>query len=204
MKTTPVEAPPAALPRFRRRDFLRFSALGLGAYAVVKAGWGGLASPTERAATQAEELAHLTARQATVLKAALPLIAGPTAEAAFHAGRWNPLPDVDTMLARLAPDQRGLLGTALHLFEHGHGGWRPFSRLGRGRQLAYLATWRTSSLAVRRSTWGFLHAAGSYSFAGTQAGWALMDYPGPCLPYAGFAGRAPGQSTSFAWDPKVP
>ena len=198
--TQETELPPA----FRRRDFLKFSVLALGAYAAVKAGYGVVVHPAGDVMGNAVGLVHLTPRQAAVFQAAAPLLAGPRAEAALRAGHWDPVRDLDGMLERLAPDQRRMIGAGLLLLEHGRVGWQVFSRLGRDRRAAYLDRWRTSSPAVRRSTWGFMHAAACFSFAGGEVAWKLMGYPGPCLSVANYPGRPPGQSTRFDWDPAVP
>ena len=77
----------------------------------------------------------------------------------------DPAADVDAILGRLPADQAKLLGIALHLFENGRFGFRGFSRLTADQQERHLQAWRTGSLALQRSTWGFLHAATASSFS---------------------------------------
>ena len=191
----------AETPKLRRRDFLRAGVITLAAYALGKVATGALSrSPVLTRAN----LKFLSAKQAAIVEAAAVAIVGPQGLAAFTSGQWDPAADVDAMLGRLPADQAKLLGIALHLFENGRLGFRGFSRLSAEKQERHLRAWQTGSLALQRSTWGFLHAATCSSFSGSNAGWRAMGYPGPCLPNAGTPGRAPGQSALYAWDEKVP
>lgn len=183
----------------RRRDFLALSALGVGGLAALKVGgrWAiGVTSP----ARLVPALSHLSARQAAIVTAAALAMVGPRGEAAYAAGAWDPAGDTDALLGRLAADQRDQLGLALHLFEEWTWGLTGFTSWSRAEQRATLAAWRTSRLGLKKSVWGFLHAATCSSFSGTPAGWAAMAYPGPCVG----TGRPPGQTASFDWDEAVP
>lgn len=201
MSLVQAPAPDDTLPRFRRRDFLRLGALALAAYGLGKTG---LALRGSSALADTPSLRFLSAKQAAIVAAAAAGIVGPAGAAALAQGAWNPAADVDDMLGRMAPDQRGMLGVALHLFENATWGLRGFTALSPERQIAHLAAWQTSGLALKRSIWGFLHAATATSFASTEAGWRVMGYPGPCVAAGGSQGRAPGQSALYAWDEKVP
>ncbi len=197
--TTPPPARPA--PKLRRRDFLKIGALGLVAYGAAKA------LPT--ALTDEPEVAHaplqyLSNRQARVVAEAAATIVGPGTRAALESGEWDPAHDVDTMLMRMPAAQRRLLGVSLHLFEHGGWGLTPFSRLPREKQAQYADDWRTSRVGLKRSVWGFLHAAAASSFSSTAVGWGMMGYPGPTVPGKTHSGRAPGQTAGYTWDERVP
>lgn len=183
----------------RRRDFLALSALGVGTLAVAKVGgrWALGVTPPARALPA---LTHLSARQAATVTAAALAMVGPRAEAAYDAGRWDPAGDTDALLGRLAADQRDQLLMALTLFEEWTLGLSGFSSWTREAQRARLAAWRTADLGLKRSVWGFLHAATCSSFSGTEAGWEAMGYPGPTVG----TGRPPGQTAAFDWDEAVP
>lgn len=183
----------------RRRDFLTLSAVGVGVLAVAKVG-GRWMLGAQAPARALPELVHLTPRQAATVTAAALVMVGPRGEAAYLAGDWDPARGTDDLLGRLAPGQRDQLGLALILFEEWTLGLKGFSSWTRETQLATLAAWRTSTLGLQRSVWGFLHASACSSFSGSEAGWAAMAYPGPCVG----TGRAPGQSATFDWDEVVP
>lgn len=199
MTLVPMTSQPP-VPKLRRRDFLKLGALALGAYGLGKTGFSLLA----RVPAPPRKLAHLSAKQAAIVTDAAAVIVGAAGRAALAQGAWNPAADVDAMLGRMAPDQRAMLGVALHLVENATWGLRGFTRLSLERQTAYLAGWQTSGVALKRGIWGFLHAATATSFASTEAGWRAMAYPGPCIAAAAFPGRPPGQSAFYDWDEKVP
>lgn len=193
--------PPTPPPRLRRRDFLKFGALAVGAYGLGKAG---LAMLGGDAPARPATLAHLSPKQAAIVTAAAAVIVGAAGRAALAQSLWNPAADVDGMLERMAPDQRAMLGVGLHLVENATWGLRGFTSFSFERQAAHLDAWRTSGVALKRGIWGFLHAATATSFASTAAGWKAMGYPGPCLASSGAPGRPPGQSAAYTWDEKVP
>ncbi len=189
----------------RRRDFLKLGVVTLGGYALLKVGVRGvLGARPPAGASLPDGLKHLEKRHAAILSAAALAMVGPAAEAAYRAGRWQPARDADGMLAAMYEDQRGLVRTALNVFEESTWGMAGFSGLDAQAQQRHLASWRTSSLGLKRSVWGMLHAINCSSFSGTSAGWEIMGYPGPCLKSAEFPGRSPGQSATFQWDERVP
>lgn len=145
-------------------------------------------------------LTHLAPRQAATVTAAALAMVGPRGEAAYNAGRWEPVADVDALLGRLPADQRDQLTLALTLFEEWTVGLSGFSSWDRATQQQTLAAWRTSRLGLQRSVWGFLHAACCSSFSGSDAGWEAMAYPGPNVG----TDRPPGQTIPFDWDEAVP
>ncbi|TNE90318.1 MAG: hypothetical protein EP330_08335 [Deltaproteobacteria bacterium] len=183
----------------RRRDFLKWSVLAVGAAATAKIGSRALLGVTMPSRTL-PELRHLSPRQAATVTAAALAMVGPAGERAYEAGEWEPALGVDDMLGGLAADQRDQLGVALVLFEEWAVGPTGFSSWTREAQRARLAAWRTSSLGLHQSVWGFLHAATTSSFGFSEAGWRRMDYPGPCVGTS----RAPGQTATFEWDEAVP
>lgn len=183
----------------RRRDLLAASVLGVAALAALKAG-GRWVAGVRVPARPLPALTHLSPRAASTVTAAALAMVGPRGEAAYEAGRWEPAADVDQLLGRLAADQRDQLLLALGLFEEWTLGWQGFSAWDRQTQRDTLAAWRTSSLGLQRSVWGFLHAATCSSFSGSEVGWEAMGYPGPCVG----TGRPPGQLVAFAWDEGVP
>ena len=166
------------MKRLRRRDFLALSVLGMGGLIGVKVG-GRYLVGVQAPVRALPALTHLSTRHAATITAAALAMVGPAAEAAYGAGVWDPAADVDNLMGRLAQDQRSQLAIGLTLFEEWTLGLSGFSAWSREAQRAHLARWRTSSLAVHRSIWGFLHAACCSSFSGTEAGWQVMDYPGP-------------------------
>lgn len=164
----------------RRRDLL-----GLGAatalYAVVR----------PRVA--------LAGNDQTVLAVAMAMV-GPTGRAAWEAGAWDVVRDVDNLLSQLAPDQERLVRIGFRLLETWPKGPRRFSRLDLEGQQDHLDAWRTSDNELQRSVWGVLHAATVSSFSSGPQGWGLMDYPGPNVGTT----RPVGQTVSFEWDEVVP
>jgi hypothetical protein len=182
----------------RRRDFLALSVAGVAGLALLKVGGRALLGVTPP--KRVRSYTHLSARQAATITAAGLAFVGPAGDAAYSAGDWDPAEGMDQMLALLAPDQRGQIGMAVLLLEEWTLGLSGFSSWSRDAQLALLASWRTSSLALHRTIWGLLHAATCSTFSGTEAGWVVMDYPGPCVG----AGRPPGQTAAFEWDEIVP
>ncbi len=197
----PTLPPPPPAHRLRRRDFLKLSALALLGYGAAKAVPTLLSDEPDVALVP---LHYLSNRQARVVAAAAAAIVGPAGRQAIEAGAWDPAHDVDAMLMRMTAEQRRLLGVSLHLFEHATWGLTRFSRLSPEAQAAHAEAWRTSRIGLRRSIWGFLHAATASSFSSTPAGWAVMGYPGPTIPGEAHPGRAPGQTALFTWDEKVP
>jgi hypothetical protein len=192
-----MENTASKLPTLRRRDFLKWSVLGVAGYALVK---GGTQAFTFEPASGSWR--NLSATQARIFAAAALAIAGPTARSLFAEKAWDPVYDFDLLLDRVPAEQRTLMLTGLSLFEH----WTllgGFSTLPLARQIAHLDAWKNSRIALRRSVWGLLHAATAVSF-GARSGWALMEYPGPCIASEQHDGRAPGQSAVFAWDESVP
>lgn len=189
----------------RRRDLLKVPVGLVGAYALLKLGVRGVVGPAPPPGGDiVASLEHLSPRQARIVTAAALAMVGPSAEAAFLSGRWKPAQDFDRLLSGMAPDQRAVVGIGLQLFEEWTWGMKGFSGSTREVQLAQLAKWRSSGLAIQRSIWGVLHAATCSSFSGTEAGWEVMGYPGPCLAQATRPGRPPGQSAVFEWDERVP
>lgn len=189
----------------RRRDFLKIGVIALGSYALLKAGARAVVgSKAPPGAPLPSGLKHLQPRHAAILSAAAIAMAGPAAETAYREGRWQPAADADGMLEQMYADQRGLVRMALNLLEESTWGMSGFTGLDAQAQQRHLAAWRSSSLAMKRSVWGLLHALGCSSFSGTPAGWEVMGYPGPCLKSAQYAGRAAGQSVTFEWDALVP
>ncbi len=187
--------------RLRRRDFLALSVVGVGGAALIKVGGRWVIGASDPPGSpDLSGLLHLSQRQARIVTAAALAMVGPAAEEAFVQGKWSPARGVDDLLGRLASDQRSQLGVALHLLEEWTVGLRGFSSWSREDQRALLARWRTSSLGLHRSVWGFLHAATASTFSGSEAGWEVMGYPGPCVGL----GRSPGQTAIFEWDERVP
>jgi hypothetical protein len=189
----------------RRRDLLlALGSLG-GLLAATKLGGRLLigSAPPPRP-TDPTRLRHLQPTHEAILTAIALAMTGPAAEAAYLQGRWDPAAAFDRTLDLLSPDQASQLLLALRLVEEWTWGLTGFSGLPREAQLDRLAAWQTSSLAVQRSIWGVMHALCCSSFSGTEAGWELMHYPGPCVAQPGSPGRAPGQSAPYAWDEAVP
>lgn len=189
----------------RRRDVLAFGVLGVGALGLGRLAGRALVGVTAPSIPRDEgRLTWIDARQEALVTAVALAMVGPHAEQDYDAGRWDPAADVDRLLGALAPDQRRMLGLTLYAFEEATWSLSGFSGLPRERQVAILASWRTSRLAAARTVWGFLHAATVTSYSGGPAGWARMGYPGPCLPSDTTPGRPPGQRVAFEWDEVVP
>lgn len=186
----------------RRRDFLFAGVAGLGGLAAIKVGarvlWGNLPPELSRPTSR---LSQLSARQeATVTAVALAML-GPQAKAAYLAGDWDPAGHMDGLLASFPPDQQKTVGAGIYLLEEWTFGVTGFSRLSRDKQVAFLAGWRTSSLAVHRTLWSVLHAGTVSSFSAISVGSkGVMGHPGPCVG----TGRPPGQTAQFVWDEVVP
>lgn len=193
----------ASLPTLRRRDLLKLGLGGIGLVAAVKV-VGRVVVGVEPLTRTGPALTHLTARQAATVLAAVGPMLGTTAESARLLNQWDPAAAVDRFFDLVPPDQRALLGTALALLEEWTLGLSGFSRQDAQGRADWLEAWRTSGLAVHRSTWGFLHAALSAAWAATPLAWEAVDYPGPCVPSGLHRGRRPGQSVPFDWDPAVP
>lgn len=192
-------------PPLRRRDLLKGVVALVAGYGALKAGVRLLRGPApayiERDPARLEVLSP--ALEAVVTAAALAFNGAP-GDAAYHDQGWDPALDVDRLMRNLAPDQVTLLAVGMRLFEEWTPGLTGFSGMPLQAQVEKLAAWRTGPLALQRSVWGFLHAACCSSFAGHAAGWALVGYPGPCVPGPDGPGRMPGQSARFTWDEIVP
>lgn len=184
----------------RRRDLLALPVLLAGSAAAIKLGGRWLVGVSEPVRAPSVPLHHLSARQAATLTAAALAVAGPAAEAAYRAGTFDPVATAEGWLAGVAPDQAKTLALTLTILEEWTLGLRGFSSRTRDEQRSQLARWRNSDLTLKRQVWGVVHVFGTASFAGTEAGWAAMDYPGPCVG----TGRVPGQTAPFEWDPVVP
>ena len=193
-----------ATPGLRRRALLRTVAV-LGGLAAIK-GIGraviGTVPPAGPTIGGPWQILTPTAA-ATITHVALALLGEP-GQRAFAERGWRPADGVDRLLGGLAPDQQKALLGAIRLVEEWTPGWYGLSGLSPASQHAALESWRTSRLALRRSVWGFLHAATRSSFADSTYGWSWIGYPGPCRTDVGYAGRAPGQSVAFVWDERVP
>lgn len=199
-----LSSEPRLASPLRRRPFLRGLAL-LGGLALLKgAGRAVVGVPAPEGPTAGGPWTALDERTATTVTHVALALHGERGREAFAGGRWRPADDVDRLLGALAADQRKALVGAIRLLEEWTPGWRGFSALDPEAQTRALEGWRTSRLAVRRSIWGFLHAATRSSYADSPAGWAHMGYPGPCRGDVGYPGRMPGQSVAFDWDPRVP
>lgn len=197
---------PDPAPRsLRRRDLLKVGAVGLFGLAALRVAARAVAGTAPPPISHdPARLKLLSPRQEAVVTAAARVMAGPSAEAAYGAGVWDPAADIDALLGHLAPDQAKMLGFALLLLEESTWSARGFSGLERAEQEQVLLAWSSSGLALKRSVWGFLHSAAASSWSGSQAGWALLGYPGPCRPGPAGPGRQPGQLARFSWDEVVP
>jgi len=185
---------------FRRRDLLKWSIVGVGGLAVLKVGGRLFIGAAPPAIPISSDVNHLNPRRAAIVTAAALAMTGPAGEEAYLRGRWDPAVGVDQLLGRLASDQRTIAGVGIDLLEEWCLGMKGFSSWTRERQVALLASWRTSNLVLHRSVWSFLHAATCSSYSATEAGWETMNYPGPNVGTE----RAPGQSALFTWDEAVP
>ncbi len=185
--------------KLQRRDFLKLTVLGVASIAAIKVGGRALigASAPPR---PLPKLTHLSPRQAATVTAAALVMVGPAAKQAYLDGDWEPTEFIDDVFGRLPADQRQSLGMALILFEEWTLGLTGFSGWDADTQRRVLASWRTSDMGLKRSVWGFLHAATCSSFSGSPAGWQVMGYPGPVVGGT----RMPGQSATFTWDEAVP
>lgn len=189
----------------RRRDLLKGAVALVAAYGALKAGVRLLRGPAPALIERSPaRLTVLSGALDAVVTAAAIAFNGLPGEAAYHDQGWDPAADVDALLGRVAPDQARLLCVAIRLLEEWTPGLTGFSGLSHEAQVEKLAAWRVSGLALQRSVWSFLHAACCSSFAGHAAGWALVDYPGPCVPGPSGPGRTPGQTAAYLWDEAVP
>lgn len=187
----------------KRRDVLKGGLALAGLLALTK-GAGRLLIGAADPVFPLPPLKHLSPRQAAIVQAAAIAFVGPNAESDLLAGAWDPVTDFESLIGAMAPDQRDLAATGLHLFEEWTLGLTGFSGRDREDQLAILEAWRTSDNPLQLSIWGLLHAATTSSYGQTQAAWDRIGYPGPCVPSAGHAGRPPGQRAAFTWDEVVP
>ncbi len=187
------------LPNLNRRDFLKAGALGLVGYSVIKAGLSYSASAKGQATTRV-----LTATQAQTMRYAALRLNGQASEASLNDGIWDPVATLDEMLVSMPSDQASLIAVGLSIFEYGRLGPAPFSTLSADGQLAHLENFRMSSMGLKRGIWGILRAASSLAYCGSTAGWEALGYPGPCIPTSDHPGRAPGQTTAYVWDERVP
>lgn len=185
----------------KRRDFLIGAVAGLGGLAAIKVGGRALlgAAPPSRDLDNSR-LKYLSPRQEATLTAAALAFIGPSGEAAYDAGEWDPALGFDGLLEGLAPDQRDQILLGVLLFEEWTPGLTGFSSWDRDTQRSVLAAWRTSTLGLKCGIWGFLHAGATTGFSQTEAGWRVMGFPGPQIS----TGRPPGQTATFEWDEAVP
>lgn len=189
----------------RRRDLLRALAGGAGLLALAKVGGRALIGPKPLSkAGDPSRLTHLSPRQEAIVTAVALAMMGSPGQAAYAADRWDPALAFDRTLGEMAEDQRGLAGLSLHLLEEWTWGLQGFSAQPQGEADAWLASWRTSDLALHRTVWALLHALITASFVGSEAGLSVLGHPGPCLAGASGPGRPPGQSAPYTWDEIVP
>jgi hypothetical protein len=188
----------------RRRDFLFATLTAGGALAAVKVvGRLAVGSSAPRHLGDPSRLTRLTPHHEAIVTAIALAMVGPAAETAYDAQRWDPAAAFDDNLGLLPADQVGQITLALTLVEEWTWGLTGFTGHSRDQQRIMLDTWKTSSLAVQRSIWGVMHALSCSSFGAIEAGWEVMQYPGPCVASSG-SGRSPGQTVSFTWDEVVP
>jgi len=180
-----------------RRQFFKITVGAAAAWGLLKGAVHSLGGPKPTGGLP--ELRFLSERQARIARAIGLAMVGPAGATALAEARWDPVVGLEDLMASLHPEQRELIGTGLWLFEVWGVQLRGFSQRSLSVQTAKLSEWRESSLGVQRSMWGVFHAAFCSSFSGTEAGWDVMDYPGPAL-----GRRQPGQTARFAWDESVP
>lgn len=186
------------MKHFTRRQFLSIPVFAAAGVAAVKLG-GRWLFGTAPGTQPLPALQYLSAHQAHIVTAAALAMVGPAAERAYVTGTWSPVADFEALLARLPQHQRTQIGVGLYILEEWTLGLSGFSSWTREEQREQLARWRTSTLSLHRSIWSFLHASCCSSFSGTDAGWSVMSYPGPCVKR-----RAPGQTAPVIWDDRVP
>lgn len=187
----------------KRRDLLKGGLALAGLLAVTKAGGRWLIG-AETPQLPLPTLRFLSERQASIVVAAACAMVGPQAEADYAAGDWDPVTDFEGLLDGMAPDQRDLAATGLHLFEEWTFGLTGFSGQDRATQLDILAAWRISDNPLQLSVWGLIHAATTSSYGKARVAWDRLGYGGPCVPSGEHKGRPPGQLAAFEWDEVVP
>lgn len=184
-----------------RRDFIRLGVFLAILAAIARTIWSRVLRPP---LLNKADLQHLSPAHALTIQSVAEVMVGPVAGQSVALGQWDPVRDFDTMLGHMDPAQRQLVLVGLTVFEHARVGFGGFSAATLEQRTAILEQWRDSLLGFQRTVWGLLHATMAFSYGQSQPAWALMGYEGPCVASENYAGRTPGQSVTFAWDPKVP
>ena len=184
-----------------RRDFIRLGVFLAILAAIARTVWSRVLRPP---LLNKADLQNLSPAQALTIQSVAEVMVGPVAMQSVGLGQWDPVRDFDAMLGHLDEQQRQLIGIALTVFEHARIGFGGFSAATIEQRTATLEQWRDSLVGFQRTLWGMLHATMAFSYGSSQPAWSLMGYEGPCVASENDPGRTPGQSVSFAWDPKVP
>lgn len=159
----------------------RFVQRGLFGTAVLLLGGGGLSLyPTRHVASPSKPLRVLDDRGFQVITAvAARVITAPDADPAVLAER------IDESLSRVPPEAQADLASLIGLFENAlpglllDGRATPFTRLDGPAQDRALASWRDSSLVVRRSGYHALRRLCFVAYYGDERAWPGIHYSGP-------------------------
>lgn len=177
-------APPAAaaasaqLALMSRRGFLRATALGTVALACGRAVPGALAM-----GAKPEGFEFLTERDAAVVEAVAATMFAPGGTGAPPPEELGIAAAVDRAFATLDADMRSQLGMLFGAFEYGPYVFgfhlKPFTRLDAEGRAAYLASWETSALEVRRMAFTGLKLLLASCYFADPRTWRFMGYDGP-------------------------
>jgi hypothetical protein len=159
----------------------RFVQRGLFGAALLLLGGGGLSLyPTRHLASPSKPLRVLDDRGFQVIVAvAARVITAPDADPAVLAER------IDESLSRVPPEAQADLASLIGLFENAlpglllDGRATPFTRLDGPAQDRALASWRDSSLVVRRSGYHALRRLCFIAYYGDERAWPGIHYSGP-------------------------
>lgn len=159
----------------------RFVQRGLFGAAVLLLGGGGLSLyPTRHIASPSKPLRVLDDRGFQVIAAvAARVITAPDADPSALAER------IDESLSRVPPEAQADLASLIGLFENAlpglllDGRATPFTRLDGPAQDRALASWRDSSLVVRRSGYHALRRLCFVAYYGDERAWPGIHYSGP-------------------------
>jgi hypothetical protein len=172
----------SAAPRFTRRTLIKAGLAG--GVVLVASGWLYQRSRTPQALPS--RIARGDAGE--VLRAIVPvMLAGalPTAADDLAAATQRVLANIAVAVEMLPPSIRGELDDLFAMLAFAPtrialaGVTEPWGEAGPASIAAFLAAWRDSTFALKRSAYGALHQLITAAWYGDPAAWPAIGYPGP-------------------------
>jgi hypothetical protein len=177
-----MPASDSPVPRFNRRTLIKAGLAG--SVALFASGWLYHRSGTPKALSARIERGDA----GEVLRAIVPvMLAGalPTAAGDLPAAIQRVLANVAGAVAMLPVSMRGELDDLFAMLAFAPtriaiaGVTEPWGQADSASIAKFLAAWRDSALALKRSAYGALHQLITAAWYGDPSAWAAIGYPGP-------------------------